>query len=259
MIIYVCENDFESMMSCIYDVWAAKQGSENVYLTADPDPQYSLFDETVYLQKDDEKAQKVIRSIQTKISWYAYRQIFLAAMTREKDRVDCIYRFLRYGFSYGSKVTQMLGEKSVMRLFELSRRVSNELHYYREFTRFSRIDSGVYVAHIEPDSQIAALVADHFQDRMPSEYWMIIDDNRRIAAVHPKDYDFYLTELTEEETERLKKTEFQNDEFVELWKAFFKTIGIKERENKACQKSHFPLHYRKHVVEFLDEMNCNGS
>ena len=35
MYIYTCADDFESMMTCIYDVWADKRGSQNVRLELD--------------------------------------------------------------------------------------------------------------------------------------------------------------------------------------------------------------------------------
>jgi len=38
---------------------------------------------------------------------------------------------------------------------------------------------------------------------------------------------------------------------VDLWKAFFETIAIKERANSDLQRNNMPLHYRKHVTEFL--------
>ena len=36
----------------------------------------------------------------------------------------------------------------------------------------------------------------------------------------------------------------------DLWKDFFNTIGIKERENYQCQRNLMPLWYRKHMTEF---------
>ena len=81
------------------------------------------------------------------------------------------------------------------------------MHYYREFTRFTRIEPGIYVAHIEPVCNIVGLTAYHFADRMPSEDWMLIDDRRRIAAVHRSDQPFYVIKLTKEEILRLQRTE----------------------------------------------------
>ena len=251
MYCFTCEEDFESMMTCIYRVWEAKKGSQNVRLEIEPVEQMDLLTEYIHVEVNQELAQKVVRSIQTKISAKAYYQIYLAAMSNDLGRLDDIYRFLRIGFAVGGKVTEYLREKAVMRIFELSRQVSNERHFFREFLRFTRIEPGIYVAHMEPKGNVVALVAEHFADRMPSEAWMIIDDGRSLGAIHPKNEPFYVTEFREEEMERLRQTEQQEDLYTQMWKEFFYTIAVEKRKNPVCQRNMFPLRYRKHVTEFL--------
>lgn len=251
MYIFTCADDFESMMTCIYEVWDARKGSQNVRLCIEPVEQMELFSAYIHVDMDPEKAKKVVRSIQNKISWEAYHQIYLAAMTDVPERLDVIYRYLRLGFTWGAGSLKMMTEECVVQLLRLGRMAGNEMHYYREFVRFSKIEPDVYVSHIEPKCNIAALTAQHFADRMPSEYWMIVDDKRKFAVIHPKDEPIYLTMLSDEELARLKETEQQYDQYTQLWKTFFQTIGIKERENPKCQRNMFPIHYRKHVTEFM--------
>ena len=84
-----------------------------------------------------------------------------------------------------------------------------------------------------------------------SEDWMIIDDNRRTAVVHPADQPYYLTSLSEEEMSEFLARESaakDTDSMTALWKTFFQTIGIKERKNPVCQRNLIPLWYRKHNV-----------
>ena len=94
------------------------------------------------------------------------------------------------------------------------------------------------------------LVGNHFSDRMPSEHWMIIDDNRKTACVHVKDGENYLRYLTDEEFETLRQTESYEDEYTDMWKIFFETIAIKHRYNPECQRNLMPVWMRKHVTEF---------
>ena len=79
---------------------------------------------------------------------------------------------------------------------------------------------------------------------------MMIDDNRRIAAVHPKDQSYYMTRLTQEELEQLRRTEEEEDLYTDLWREFFESIGIEARRNIKCQRSNMPIWYRKHATEF---------
>lgn len=83
-----------------------------------------------------------------------------------------------------------------------------------------------------------------------SEQWMIIDDNRKTACVHPKDGENYLRYMTDEEFQTLRKTEEYKDEYTDMWKTFFHAIVIDERKNYVCQRNLFPLWKRKHAVEF---------
>lgn len=138
-----------------------------------------------------------------------------------------------------------------MRIMELSRRVTNEEHIMREAARFTCHERGIYVCHIEPEHDILLMLAEYFEDRMPSETWMITDDGRRTAVIHPKDQRMYQTVLTEKEWEQLQETERIKDIYTTLWNEFFHTIGIRERENRKCQNTMMPLHYRKHMTEFM--------
>ena len=146
----------------------------------------------------------------------------------------------------------MLQEPAVFHAFEVSRQVTNEAHSFREFIRFANISSGfpILVSHISPKANVLTLVAPHFSDRLPSGNWMILDDNRQLAVVHPADRPFYLTRLSPGEIERLSLTESTSDPYEELWKGFFTAIAIKERSNPDCQRTHLPLHYQDHMPEF---------
>lgn len=255
MTIFTCNDDFESMLTCIYDAWASRRGHANVRLLKEPILQQELFSVYIHVEADEEKVKKVVRSIQNKISDEAYLQVFYASLSNAPDALDTIYRFLILGFAAGSKVMSMLSYPAVIRMMELKRNVGNEAHYFREFARFTSIEGNVYVCHIEPKNNVLMPVAEHFKDRMPSEHWLIIDDNRRTAAIHPKDQDFYIRYLTPEEADTLSKTEQVEDEYTNLWRTFFDTIGIEQRKNPACQRNMFPIWMRKHATEFMNREN----
>lgn len=251
MIVFTCEDNFEAMMTCIYDAWASKLGHKNIKLLAEPLGNLELFCEYRHIDADSLKAEKVIRAIRHKISPSAYHMVFRTAISCIDDKLDAIYRFLLLGFAFGAESVNMLANPYVARIFEINRRVGSETHYFREFIRFKEMKGKVYAATIEPKSDIVALLAPPFEDRMPSENWMIIDNNRRTALIHPKDERSYMTSLSDAEYERLTELENTNDPFIDLWKGFFASIAIEQRKNYKCQRNHMPLWYRKHVTEHL--------
>lgn len=246
--IFTCRDQFDDMMTCVYEAWASRLGHSNVRLKADPIGNLELFCEYRRTEADPVKTKSVIRTICKKISFRAYTMVYRAAMADQPDKLDAIYRFLNIGFYCGPSIIHRMQEPAVMRLLELDRKVANEAHYFHEFVRFSAMAHNTLVSHIAPKSNVLTLIAPHFADRMPSENWMIIDDTRLLAVVHPSDSDYYLTPLSEQDMDLLSET--SDDPFVDLWKEFFETIGIKERFNPRCQRNMLPLWYRKNMTEF---------
>lgn len=250
MVIFTCSDDFESMMTCIYEAWASRLGHRNLRLMTEPVGNLELFCEYRHVEPDREKADRVMRSIRTKISAAAYQTVFSCAMSCDPQKLDLIYRFLLLGFAHGPRVTDMLQHPAVNAVFACSRRVMNESHRFCEFVRFARAEGGILVSHIEPRSDILTFLAPYFADRMPSEHWMIVDDSRKTAVVHQADSGFYLTTLNEQEFSELSALEKSDDLYTALWKGFFSSIAIQERCNPRCQRTFLPQWYRKNVTEF---------
>lgn len=252
MYIYTCSPDYESMLTCIYEAWASGKGHANIKLCVEPADQYSLFDEYIHVEGNAEKAEKVSRAVWTRISQYLYWEISHALLSFEEDALDTVYRIMILGFHFGPQVTEMIQYKEVVRFREIRKLVSREVCSFQEFMRFYKVQDDVYVAHFEPRSRVIMPVAKYFMDRMPSENWMIIDDTHKEAIIHPKDEDCYMRILTDEELQALSSTESE-DYYTRLWRNYFHTMGIRQRENKACQNNHFPLWMRKHATEFKEE------
>ena len=106
----------------------------------------------------------------------------------------------------------------------------------------------VLVSHIEPKSNVLTLVAPHFSDRLPSENWMIIDDKRFIAVVHPADQDYYLTILSKKKWTGCPFR--QTIRLLIYGKTFSIQLGLKNEKINQCQRNLMPLWYRKHMTEF---------
>ena len=237
MVVFTCKDRFDDMMTCIYEAWASHLGHNNIKLRTEPLGTMELFCEYRHVEADKEKTESVIMAAD------------------EEEKLDSIYRFLILGFHYGRKILDSLQNPIVMKIFELERKASNEAHIFRECIRFTEMNHHILVGIISPKCDVITLLAPHFVDRLPSEDWMIIDDSRRTAVVHPADQPYYLTSLSEEEMSEFLARESaakDTDSMTALWKTFFQTIGIKERKNPVCQRNLIPLWYRKHMSEMQD-------
>ena len=125
MTVFTCEDNFDAMMTCVYEAWASRLGHSNIKLKTEPIGNLELFCDYRYVDADPEKTASVVRSIKSKISYQAYIMIYEAAMSDAEDKLDTIYRFMVAGFHYGAHVVDFLQEPVVMRMFELKRKVGN--------------------------------------------------------------------------------------------------------------------------------------
>lgn len=251
MRVYVCEDSFDGILCGVYDAFMSRLGHENIRLEIEGDGNLELFCEYVPAEVSGEKTEKVITAIRRKISEAAYKKVYTASLSQAKERADGIYRFLVDGFAYGEGILEMLQLPSVFELFCLCRFVNNESHLLKEFTRFSRTREGLLISRIGPKNDVLPILALHFSDRMPSENWLIYDENRKRAVLHPADEDWFI--LRAEDGGLLDRLDWKTDEeeYRAMWKMFCETIAIPERKNELCQRTHLPLRFRPYMTEFI--------
>lgn len=247
----VCEESFEGIMTAVYDGWVLMNQGYQVNIHPGKSYTPSFFSEFVTIETDTEKAEKVAASIRIKVSLEAYTMVFRACMHYAEDRADAVFEFLKAAYPAGAKVVKMLGNPSVMRVMELSRKVANETHLFKEFLRFTELKGNVLYAKIEPKCDVILFVSFHFQERFPNENWIIYDPKRMKAVVHPVGGKCIL--INDKDMDELTKDMQHHDDYESLWKVFFHTIGIDARYNPKCQRNMMPLWYRKNATEWMKD------
>lgn len=243
----VCDESFDGIMTAVYNGWVMMNQGCVVHIHPGKDYTPTFFSEFIPMETDLDKAVKVAESIRVKVSDRAYRMVYEACLHYDEDRVDVVFEFLKLAYPVGSRVTKMLGNPWVMRLMELSRKVSNEAHLFKEFLRFDELKGRVLYGKIEPKCDVLPFVAQHFGERFPEEDWIIYDTKRMRAAVHKHSMDIIYVEG--QDMEKLTEHMQKNDEYRQLWQIFFDTIGIEARKNPKCQQNHMPKWYRKYMTE----------
>ena len=248
--VFLCGPEPEDIFTAVYDAWASRLEHDNVRLEIDsPQRQMGMFCQYVSVARDLSKAEKVSRSVARKISPEAYAGIYRAALSFEADRADAIYRFLVVGFQVGADVIHRLQHPAVCRVFELSRKVGNETHLFLGFTRFAQWKNGVLFARLAPKCNVLPLVAPHFDDRMSEENWVIYDEIRHKAAVHPAGGSWFMVDTVDAGWEEWIQSMDDGQQWEDLWRTFVDHIVIEPRRNPGLQRSLLPLWYRKNMTE----------
>lgn len=253
MIVYQCQDSFDSILCGVYDAWMSRQGHANVRLELADRGNIEMFAQYCTVEVSEEKRDKVIRAILDKIGRESYEAVFHASLSFEEDKADKIYRYLIYGFHCGRGVVDMLSVPAVFEIFRLSRYISHEAHLLTGFVRFSQMEEGVLLGKIGPKNDVLVLLAPHFTDRLSGENWILYDENRKKAAIHPADKEWVMMEMDTPEWNAYLDRSSDEAIYEDLWRAFHRSIAIESRTNKKCQNTHLPLRYRPYMTEFQDK------
>lgn len=210
---------------------------------------FGLFDETSLLELPENP--EVIHYMIKIVGKINFNIIFKVFLSNEEEKEILIYKFILYSLKYQEKTIYMKNIKEILRCLNISKYVSNENHKFKGFTRFKKCENNIYYAKINPTNNILYLLSMHFKKRLNKDYWIIEDVNRKIYSIFDKN-DFY---IINEENLKIKdfKLDEEEQEFENLWKEFYKTIGITERKNDKCRMNFMPKKYWKYILEVRDE------
>ena len=197
--------------------------------------------------KDDPNFIKSIIKISSKEVLKIITYVFLSY---NNNKEIILYYFILNTFIYKDKVIYHRNLNCVNKALKISHHVSSENHKLKGFTRFKQINNKFLYAEISPDNNILELLSEHFKKRLKNELWIIKDTKRNILSIYDKNKYFIV------EANNLNILELQNiksDNYYEsLWKTFFNTIAINERENRKCQMSFMPKKYWHNIIEMED-------
>ena len=115
-------------------------------------------------------------------------------------------------------------------VFALSRSVHRVRERVLQFLRFQEITGGILYGEIAPDADVLAFVMPHFADRFPLENFVILDERRAAAGIHPAGKAWFLTKLSKRELDTLQQAGQQKDENEQeievLFQSFCRSLSI---------------------------------
>ena len=198
-----------------------------------------------------EKAAKVARTMQKKVSWQVYDALQMASLSYMPEKADTIYRVIILALQMGNQVLDHLTDPNVALLFKMERNANNEILHEEGFLRFEELASGVLFVRINPKNAILPYLAYHFADRFPEENWVIADTTHGSMMIHERGKGCSYIHAKDEDFDRLLLSYSEEEEvFQKLWKRYIDSVGIKARENISLQNQMLPLRFRKYMKEF---------
>ena len=254
MNIFVFDNTFEGLLTSVFEAYSRRVFPDALFPEGEPLPLFH--DEVFTVITEEEKAKRVWRGLQKKLSSGALSCLAQCWLAEEAETPMLLFRYIRKAIDAPRSIETNFADPDVLEFSRMWKRVDWERLRMLQFIRFQKAADGTFFAAVEPEKNALPLAIDHFKDRFADQPWLIYDIKRA--------YGFYydlkeVRQVTFEEgscerhlvTGMLDESLMDKDEklFQQLWKTYFKAICIKERLNPRKHKQDMPIRYWKHMTE----------
>lgn len=254
MNVYIYDKTFDGLLTAVFDAYFRKTFPD--FLLSDGDALPLFYDELHTVVTDEEKAARVWRGLQKKVSSSALGCLTQCWLSELPDIGIVIFRYIRKAIDAPRSIETNFGDPDVLLLAQIWKKVDGERMHLMQFVRFQKAADGTFFAAFEPQYNALPLTVQHFKDRFADQKWIIYDMKRR--------YGFYydlqeVTTISFDDDSReahlitgmLDESLMDENEkiFQKLWKTYFKAICIKERMNPRKHRKDMPVRYWKYLTE----------
>ena len=243
-IIYQYDGSFDGFLCCVYESYTQKERPTAILCDGDDEP--GLF-EIRTIPTKRAHAQRVYRSF-LKISPSVGPFLRRAFLTCMDDKEMAMYRFIAKLYREGAALLTRLSDDTYCPLRKAVQHLSSEAEALRGFVRFSEL-GGILGAEIEPKNRILPMLRAHFCDRYHNESFFIYDHTHREALLYANG----VSRIVPLEHFEMAPPDENEADYRRLWRRFYDTIAIRERENLKLQQSNLPKRYRSTMTEFQGE------
>lgn len=253
MTIFTYDKTFDGLLTVVFDAYFRKTFPDALLHEGEPLPLF--YDQVVEVVTDEEKSGRVWAGLQKKISKSALSMLTTCWLSELPEVDGLLFRYIRKAIDAPSSIELNFGDPDVLELSKIWKRVNWEKLRIIQFTRFQKASDGTFFAPFEPVHNALPLTIPHFKDRFADQKWLIYDLKRQYGYYYDLQTVTEVTFDTGEEshliTGRLDESLMAEDEKMlqQMWKAYFKSIAIKERLNPRLHRQHIPIRYWKYLTE----------
>jgi probable DNA metabolism protein len=252
MEIWIYDNTFEGLLSLVFECYEHKVFPDRI--ERKEIVQTSLFGNSYHVITDEEKAKRVWKSLQKRITERSFQMLYYTYLSEFENVEILILKYIRKTISSPINIEINFSDPDVLEIFHIQKKVTREADRIRMFVRFQKTADGLYYASFDPQYNVLPLVTDHFEKRFADQQWVIYD-TRRLYGYYYNLKSTNEIRFEEHKVNRLNgsidKKDLAPDEMVfqRLWKSYFKEMCIKERINPKLHVQLLPKRYWKYLIE----------
>lgn len=241
--VYEYDGSFDGFLCCVYESYTQKENPTGFFTG---EAGCTLFD-TRYIPTVDAHAKRVYRS------FFKTSQVFgpllqRAWLTILPEKELQLFSLIRLFYRLGPAALQDLSHETVAAVRRAVRHLEEEAQQLRGFVRFSEF-GGVLGAEIEPKNRVLPLLRGHFCSRFREESFFIYDRTHREALF----YAAHQSRIVPLQQFQMAAPDETEAAYRLLWKRFYDTISIRERENPRGRMSKMPKRYWGTMTEFQND------
>ena len=213
----------------------------------------TLFGKVHHAQTNAAKADRVLGSLQKKLSATGLQNVYKNFLSELPDVENTMVRFLQYVIASKQNVENNYGNADVLKIQQISKKVHREKHRMDAFIRFQRTKDDLYFAIVKPDFNVLPLIASHFEKRYADQRWLIYDELRKYGIYYDlQNVNEVALNFTIDTQNAATVAAIYNEEenlYQMLWQQYFSSVNIKARKNTKLHIQHMPRRYWKFLTE----------
>lgn len=252
MLIYVFDGSLEGLLTAVFEWFERKPGKVELKLVKHHQP--DAFAETLYINNNREKANRVWRGLQKKLDNDGLRRIYYAYLSEQPTAFNAIFSFVTYIFQHPAGAEKNFGNLNVLDIAQTARKVGREKHRMEAFIRFKHTADGIFYCGIDPDFNVLPLIVRHFKNRYADQQWIIYDIKRHYGLFYDLHSVQEITVSAQAEKNFIKSQNTnqlnpKEELYACLWKDYFKSTNIQSRKNTKLHVQLVPKRYWKYLTE----------
>ncbi|MBN2166007.1 MAG: TIGR03915 family putative DNA repair protein [Marinilabiliaceae bacterium] len=213
-----------------------------------------MFQSNYQVITDDTKAERVWKGLRKKISELSCEILYRVFLSEMEGVELLLLNYIRKAFASPVNIELNFGDKDVLEIAKIGKKVGREAERIRMFVRFQKTADDIYYAPFDPEYNVLPLTIKHFEQRFSDQKWVIYDTRRDFGYY----YDLYTTteiSFTESQIDKnsgkIAPEIMDEDEqfFQKLWKGYYHSICIRERINPRLQMQFLPKRFWKYLTE----------
>lgn len=253
----IYDGSFDGLLTVVFEIYEYKIAEPQI--TAIAEASGSLFGNVHAVQTNAEKAMRVYKKLQQKISAKALSRFYKTYLSEHREMENHIYRYIAYILSETSNAENNFSHPDVLFVQQTSRKVHREKHRMEAFVRFQLTKDNLYYCIIQPDFNVLPLISNHFEKRYADQRWLIYDSRRKYGIFFDgeKTAEVSISFSADINDKSSLKALFDEKEelYQQLWRTYFSNVNIAARKNMRLHIQHMPKRYWRYLPEKRGSIN----